>query len=189
VDTGWHAPPRRRIVSAAMSAALIRRCLLVLAAGSFVTGCGGSGGAVAPRTLAASTSHDLSYTLRVTQVGKQQCVTASYRTALPKGQPILQGSHLCGPAAQPGHVVLVQAHASPESLLTDVATSCTPVTGGSSHHALHRLVSRCTTGKPVFRVITLPALSRVVIVGVPRVPVINFSRHRCRTGICITPLA
>jgi hypothetical protein len=55
---------------------------------------------------------------------------------------------------------------------------------------LHPLVHRCTaTGTPTFRVTTIPAVAHIVIVGIPGVPVLNFPRHRCRTGICITPLA
>jgi hypothetical protein len=159
-----------------------------LLAATVLGGCGAGAGSP-PRTLSAATSRGLSYTLQVTTSGKQQCVTASYRTALPDGQPILQGSHLCGPPAQPGHAVLVQAHASPESLLTDVSTACGAVRGGATHARLRPLVTKCTTGTPRFRVTVLPAITHLVIDGVLGVPVINFPRHRCRTGICITPLS
>jgi len=153
-----------------------------------LAGCDVGGASSPPPQALAATTHALSYTLRVTTSGKQQCTTASYRTALPKGQPILQGSHLCGPLAQPGHAVLVQAHNSAQAMLTDVSASCGMVRGGATHKKLGPLVTRCTTSKPAFRVTILPAARRLVIVGVQGVPVINFPRHKCRMGICITPL-
>ncbi|HEX3873791.1 MAG TPA: hypothetical protein VHW26_06575 [Solirubrobacteraceae bacterium] len=156
-----------------------------------LAGCGGGGSTnPPPRALSASTSHGLSYTARITVSGKTQCVSTSYRSALATGQPILQGSHLCGPPAQPGHAVLIQAHGSPESLLSDVsAAGCDTVRGGGTHATLRTLVSRCTTGNPRFRVTILPPARRLVIVGVVGVPVLNFPRHICRSGICVTPLA
>jgi hypothetical protein len=162
-----------------------------------LAGCGGGGGGLGgggsggpTQTLSASTAHGLSYTLQVSESGKQECTTASYRTAGPKGQPILQGSHLCGPPIQPGHPTLIQSHYSAEAMLADIsAGGCGTVRAGPNHTALRPLVSRCTSGSRVFRVTILPKAVHLVIVGVPGAPVVNFPRHQCVRGICVTPLA
>jgi hypothetical protein len=152
-----------------------------------IGGCAGGASSSPPQDLAATT-HGLSYKLEVTTSGNEQCTTASYRSALPTGQPILQGSHLCESPADPGHAVLVQARGSAESMVTDVSATCGTVRGGVRRTTLRPLVTRCTTGRPAFRVTILPAARRLFIVGIPKLPVINFPRHRCKTGICITPL-
>ena len=145
----------------------------------------------APETITGGTPRGLSYKLEITTNGAQRCTTATYRSKLPGGQPVLQGSHSCANAAAlPRHPLLVQARTSPQALLIDVSpTGCGLVRGGPTHATARRLSSRCSSGKPCFRVTVLPALRRVALVGVPGAPVINFPRHVCTMGLCITPLA
>jgi hypothetical protein len=158
---------------------------------------GGCGGAAGPRTattppdsLAAKTSGGLSYTLRITTKDGQQCTAATYRAALPDGRPLLQGMNSCGPPARPGHPVLIQASSSRESLVVDVpGRTCGTVRAGRTHATLRPVMTRCTAPRPLFRATILPPVSRLLIAGIPGVPVINFPRHRCRIGLCITPLA
>jgi hypothetical protein len=170
---------RRRIGAAAVAAA----------AAATIGGCSLGSGDPPPETLKVATSHGLSYSLEIARHGSQQCTTASYRTTSATGQPILQGSHLCGPPARSGHPVLVQAHSSSESIVVDVpATGCGTVRAGRTRATLRPLLVRCSTQKPPFRVTVVPPASRLVIVGIPGAPVINFPRHVCRVGICITPL-
>jgi hypothetical protein len=142
-------------------------------------------------TLTAATTRGLSYTLTVTSSGKDQCMTASYRSEQANGQLVTEGSHVCGAAAEAGHPVLIQAHASPESMVTDVsARGCRSVEAGPTHAMLRPVVTHCTAGATVFRVTILPKTRRqLVIVGIPGAPVINFPRHVCKRGICVTPLA
>ncbi|MEA2356239.1 MAG: hypothetical protein QOD61_2368 [Solirubrobacteraceae bacterium] len=175
---------RRRIAAAAAGAGA------ALALAAALGGCSIGSGDPPTETLRVATSHGLSYSLEITRQGSQQCTTASYRTASATGQPILQGSHLCGPPARSGHPVLVQAHSSPESIVVDVPpTGCGGVRAGRTRAALRPLVVRCTTRDPRFRATIIPPASRIVIVGIPGAPVLNFPRHPCRVGLCITPLA
>jgi hypothetical protein len=158
-----------------------------------LSACGGGSAATRTVTLSDTTGGGLSYALHVTETGKQQCVTASYEMVVASHPPVVQGSHLCGPAAQPGHPILVQAQGSAESLLADVsATGCGAVRGGSTSTALQPLVSRCSpsgSGKTEFRATILPKARRLYLSGVAGVPVINFPRHVCHRGVCVTPLA
>jgi hypothetical protein len=174
-----HARSRRRLA-----------VLVAATATAALAGCSTLGGSSATtQTLTAATAHGLSYKLLVTTDGQRQCVTASYRTALADGRPILQSSHVCGPPAQAGHPVLIQARTSAQSMVADVsATACSGVRVGPTHAALKPAVTRCAGASPRFRVTILPAGPRIVIVGIHGAPVINFSRHRCRIGICVTPL-
>lgn len=150
-------------------------------------GCGG-GSTASQQSFSASTSAGLSYTLETTQSGNQVCATTTIRAALPDGRPGVNTSHACGPAAL-GHPLLIQAKSSPESIVIDAPTAgCGPVRGGPSHAALRPLVMRCSSGRPLTRATILPSTKQLVIVGIPKVPVINFPRHRCRI-ICVTALA
>jgi hypothetical protein len=159
--------------------------LLALAA---LGGCGSSGPSTSHSAFSASSGTGLSYAVSVSTTGKQQCTTTTIRAKLPNGTPGLESSHSCSPAT-PGHPLLVQAKTSRRSLLVDVTTSgCGKVRGGTSHARLGALLTHCSTGTPRFRITVLPANPRVVIVGIPHVPVINFSRHPCRV-ICVTALA
>lgn len=150
-------------------------------------GCGDGGN----QTLSAATRHGLSFTLQITDAGTSKaCTTSSYRTALPDGRPITQGSHSCGRAILYGHPLLVQAHTSGQSLVVDVPKSgCGKVTARIGRAAPQRLITSCTSGTPTFRVTIIPAASRLVIQGLPGVPALNFPRHICKSGICLTPLA
>ena len=171
---------RRRIGPAAAA---------VAAATATLAGCSLGSGHPPPETLTAATSHGLSYSLQITRQGSEQCATASYRTASSTGQPILQGSHLCGPPARSGHPVLVQAHSSPESIVVDVPpTGCAGVRAGRTRAALRPLVVRCTTREPLFRATTDEEVDRKLTEMKAPFTVINFPRHVCRVGICITPL-
>jgi hypothetical protein len=144
-----------------------------------------------PETISGGTPRGLNYTLEITTRGAQRCTTATYRSKLPDGRAVLQGSHTCANAAAlPRHPLLVQARTSPQALLIDVSpTGCGLVRGGPTHATARPLSSRCSSGKPVYRVTLLPALKRVALVGVPGAPVINFPRHICTMGLCLTPLA
>jgi hypothetical protein len=148
-------------------------------------------GTPAPETITGGTPHGLTYTIRIATAGSQRCTTSTYRSTLPDGRPVLQGSRTCANAAAlPRHPVLVQARSSPQSLLVDVSpTGCGTVRGGSTRATARPLVSRCSTGRPAFRVTVLPALRRLALAGVPGAPVINFPRHHCAMSLCITPLA
>jgi hypothetical protein len=158
-----------------------------------ICACGSGTAKPTPVTLSVSTGHGLSYAVQAVQTGTQQCVTATYKMSVAKRTPVVQGSHLCGAPAGPGHPILVQAHGSSESIVADVsATGCGAVHGGSTHASLHLLVSRCSasaSGRDLFRATILPGGRRLVLVGVPGAPVINFPRHVCRRGVCVTPLA
>jgi hypothetical protein len=160
--------------------------LLVLA----LAGCSGIGGG-GSETLSGQTKHGLSFSLKITDSGSatKECTTSSYRTALPDGRPITQGSHACGRAILYGYPLLVQARTSAESMVVDVPKSgCGKVTGHAGSVAPQPLVARCTSGEPKFRVTIIPAGRRLVIKGIPGAPVLNFPRHVCKTGICLTPL-
>jgi hypothetical protein len=86
--------------------------------------------------------------------------------------------------------VLIQAASSPQAMLADVpATGCGIVRAGRPHAMPQPLTVQCTLGRPRHRVTILPVARRLVILGVPGAPVINFPRHVCRAPICITPLA
>jgi hypothetical protein len=89
--------------------------------------------------------------------------------------------------------VLVQAAASTQSLLRDVQTGvCHAVLASTGHSAPRSLVSHCsrpTPRLPTFRVTIRPAARRLTISGVPGIAPIDLRRHRCPTGLCITPLA
>jgi hypothetical protein len=159
-----------------------------------LAGCGSGASTPPTETLTAATPQGLSYALTVTASGKQQCLTTTYRIGVPGHAPVIQGSHLCGPVAEPGHPVLIQAQRSPESMIADVSASgCGAVRAGSKHADLVAVLSRCTpgaAGKAEFRVTILPAARRLVIVGIPGAPVINFvPRHVCRRAICLTALS
>jgi hypothetical protein len=158
--------------------------------GLLLGGCGLGSSSPASETITLATGHGLSYTLKVTTSGRAECTTATYRTSLPDGRPMLQGSHLCGPPALPGRPVLIQAASSRQAMLSDVpASGCGIIRAGRPHAALRPLLVRCTRRKPVHRITVLPVARRLVIVGVPGAPVINFPRHVCRVSLCITPLA
>jgi hypothetical protein len=169
-----------------------RRVVLAAALGLALGGCSVAGsGQPAAETITGGTPHGLTYTLRITAAGSQRCTTATYRSALPDGRPVIQGSRTCANAAAlPGHPLLVQARASSQSLLVDVTPDgCGTVRGGSTYASVRPLVSRCGTGRPAYRVTVLPAIRRLALVGVPGAPVINFPRHRCLMSLCLTPLA
>jgi len=166
------------------------RILLGVLFAPVLAGCGGSGGSVIPRTLTAATHHGLSYTLVITGSGKTACTTQTYRTSLPGGQPILQSAHLCGPAIVYGHPLLVQSHSSAESILVDVPKSgCGKVLATQKGGPFTALSSHCSSTSPSFRVTVLPAARRLVLRGLTNVPVINFPRHVCKKGLCITALS
>jgi hypothetical protein len=154
-----------------------------------LAGCGGTSAGRQPSVaVSAKTSHGLSYSLRITGTGSEQCATSTYSSPLANGRPIVDTAHSCG-VPSPGHPVLIQAHTSAESLVTDVtAGSCGRVRAGSRATRLRPVVTHCTTGEPVYRVTILPQAKRLVIAGIPGAPVVNFPRHICSTGICITPL-
>lgn len=162
-----------------------------VAAALVLGGCSAVSSGPTARTLTAATSHGLTYELKVTDDGGKQCTTATYRTATPDGRPILQGAHSCGPPALPGHPVLVQARLSRQSIVIDVAASaCSTVRVGRTPATLRPAVSRCTAGAETrFRATVLPPARRLLIHGIPGIPVVNFPRHICRMGLCITPLA
>jgi hypothetical protein len=164
-------------------------CGATLALALLLAGCSVGASNPAPETLVASTSHGLSYRLVLTVDGDQHCATTTYRSALADGRPILQSSHICGPTPAAGQPMLVQARTSAQSMLVDVAPGgCGVVMAGPTHAVLRPVVSRCSIGRPVYRVTILPSASRLVIVGIAGAPVINFSRHVCRMGLCITSL-
>lgn len=170
-----------------------RRAATAVIGGLALTACGsggnGSGTTPATDTVSVTASKTLSFAIAITGTTKRECRTETYRTTLPDGQPATESSHFCGAPASPGDPVLVQTPKSSRSLLVDVsATGCGVIRAGAKRTALRPLVTRCTTRKPVFRVTILPNVSRLMISGVPDVPVINFGRHVCKTGICITPL-
>ena len=157
-----------------------------------VGGCSvATSGSPAPETITGGTPRGLDYTLVITARGAQRCTTATYRSKLPDGRAVLQGSHSCANAAAlPGHPLLVQARSSPQALLIDVSpTGCGVVRGGPTHATARPLSSHCSSGRPVYRITLLPAQKRVAISGVPGAPVINFPRHICAMDLCITPLA
>jgi hypothetical protein len=130
----------------------------------------------------------LSYSQETTVQGKQTCTTTTVRAALPNGRSGANTLHSCGPASV-GHPLLIQAKSSPESILVDApTTSCGSVRGGPTHGALHALKTQCSTDQPLTRATILPSVAHIVLVGVPKVPVINFPRHPCRI-ICVTALA
>jgi hypothetical protein len=182
-------PPVRLALSAGAVA-------LALALALVLGGCGGSGGSggsassLPAETLAVATPHGLSYTLHVTRKGSEQCTMATYRTSLTDGRPLIQTTSSCGEPALPGHPFLIQAPSSRLSIVVDISTTgCTRVLGGRTGNALQPLVSHCTSRSPQFRATILPAVRRLLLRGIPGAPVINFPRHPCRLGICITALA
>ncbi len=175
----------------------IRRALgataLVLALGLVLAACGSGGGSASnlpAETLAAATPHGLSYTMRITMKGSEQCTMATYRTSLADGRPLIQTTSSCGQPALPGHPYLIQAPSSRQAIVVDTSTTgCGRVLAGRTPGALAPLVSHCTTRSPQFRATILPAVRRLYVRGIPGAPVINFPRHPCRLGICITALA
>jgi hypothetical protein len=176
-------PPIRLALSSVVLA-------LVLALGGCGSGSGGSASNLPAETLAIGTPHGLNYTLHVTRKGSEQCTMATYRTFLADGRPLLQTTSSCGQPALPGHPFLIQAPSSRQSIVVDISTTgCGRVTGGRTVNALAPLVSHCTTRSPQFRATILPAVRRLLLRGIPGAPVINFPRHPCRLGICITTLA
>lgn len=169
-----------------------KRNWLVLVSGLVLAGCGGTATqSPAPPSvsLAAHTSHGLSYSVRITGTGSRQCATATYSSPLPGGRPIVDTSHSCGQPSATGAPVLIQSHTSQQSLITDITTGrCGVVKAGLPGSKLHPLVTRCTRTSPVYRVTILPKAQRLRIAGIRGAPVINFPRHVCSSGICITPL-
>ncbi len=152
-----------------------------------LVGCG-SGSGAPQSSFSTRTPGGLSYALETTVQGKQTCTTTTIRAALPNGQPGANTSHSCGPASI-GHPLLIQAKSSPQSILVDSpTTTCGRVRAGPTHQALRLLTTQCSTGEPLTRATILPAAKRLVLVGIPKVPVINFPRHPCRI-ICVTALA
>jgi hypothetical protein len=171
----------------AINSRLARWTLLLAPAVVALGGCG-SGSVTTRSNFTATTPGGLSYAQETTVQGKQSCTTTTIRAALPNGQPGVNTSHSCGPASI-GHPLLVQAKSSPESILVDSpTTTCGLVRAGPTHQALHAIRTQCSTGQPLTRATILPSAKRVVLVGVPKVPVINFPRHPCRI-ICVTALA
>lgn len=162
--------------------------MLLLGPAAFALGgCGGGSGATSA-SFSTKTPGGLSYAQATTVQGNKSCTTTTIRAALPNGQPGVNTSHSCGPASA-GHPLLIQAKSSPESILIDQpTTTCGAVRAGPTHLALRRLTTECSTGEPLTRATILPSANRLVLVGVPKVPVINFPRHPCRV-ICVTALA
>jgi hypothetical protein len=160
-----------------------------------LAGCTGGGTTPArqPQSLSATTAHgSLRYTLAVTYRGGQQCLTATYVTAAPNALPTRTTLRRCDKPATTGHPVLIQAHASAESLVVDVPPGNVcggPVLGGRTAATLRPLAGHCSTPAPAFRVTVLPAARRLVLSGIPGAPVVNFPRHPCTVGVCVTPLA
>lgn len=157
-----------------------------------LAGCGATAAHSPPQpsvSLAAHTTHGLSYSLQITGTGSRQCETATYSSPLANGRPIVDTSHSCGQPSATGAPVLIQSHTSQQSLITDITThACGIVRAGPQRISLRPLVSRCTKTSPVYRVTVLPKARRLRISGIHGVPVINFPRHMCSSGICITPL-
>jgi hypothetical protein len=167
-----------------------RRLLACALLSAALAGCGSSAIDKLPERITAATSHGLRYTLLISYEGGKQCTTATYAATPPRSAPIRQTSRRCDKPAVSGHPTLIQAHGSAESLVVDVpADGCGRVRAGPRTGALHRLSSHCTTPTPDFRVTVLPAARRLVIEGIPGAPAVNFPRHLCRVGICITRLA
>lgn len=159
-----------------------------------LAGCGaGKTPAEHPESLSATTAGgSLRYTLAVTYRGGQECMTATYATAAPNAPPTRTTLRRCGKPATTGHPVLIQAHTSPESLVVDVPPGRVcggRVLGGPTAATLRPLAGHCSTPAPAFRVTVLPAARRLVLRGIPGAPVINFPRHPCTVGVCVTPLA
>lgn len=165
-----------------------RSTLLALPIAAALAGCGSSGSTGTHASFSAKTSTGLSYVLETTVQGKRECASTTIRAALPNGKPGLETSRACG-LAPVEHPLLIQAKSSSQSILIDApAKKCTVVRGGPSHAALRPLVTTCSTAGPLTRATILPATAHLVIVGVTKVPVVNFPRHRCRI-ICVTALA
>jgi hypothetical protein len=128
--------------------------------------------------------------LQITRTGKLECRMETYNTTLASGQPSSESVHLCSAPPAPGDPVLIQSPRSRQSMVVDItASGCGAVAGGTKAGALSPLPTKCTTAAPRFRVTTIPHAGRVLITGIPDVPVINFGRHLCHSPICITPLA
>ncbi len=156
--------------------------------GLVLGGCGSGGGGVTDNVSAATKG--LTYSLKIAPVGGKRCATASYRTALPDGRPILQSSYSCGPATLAGQPLLIQAKLSRQAMLVDVPPGgCPAVRAGRTLATARSLASSCTSPHPLYRVTILPVSRRLVLIGVAGAPVINFPRHPCRMAICITTLA
>jgi hypothetical protein len=153
-----------------------------------LAGCVGGGGG--GDSLSAATKHGLSMTLKITDSGTtKECTTFGFRTALPDGRPITQGSHACGRAILYGYPLLVQAHSSAESMIIDVPSAgCGTVTSRAGRAAATTLVVRCTSGDPKFRVTIIPAARRLVLTGIPGAAVLSFRHRVCKTGICAAPI-
>jgi len=164
------------------------RWALLLGPALFALGGCGGGSAASRSSFSATTPGGLSYTQETTVQGNQTCTTTTIRAALPNGQPGVNTSHSCGPASA-SHPLLIQAKSSPGSILVDApARTCGPVRGGPTRAAVRVLKTQCGSGEPPTRATILPPAKRLVLVGIPKVPVINFPRHPCRI-ICVTALA
>jgi hypothetical protein len=176
-----------------MSAMAIGARMILLGLAVVLAGCGssssdGSSNPAIHTTLTVSTKHGLGYTLAITGSGKKACATQTYRTTLPGGQPIHQSARLCGAAIVAGHPSLVQAYNSAESILIDVpASGCGKVVAVKGTRSTP-LTSRCSMSTPSFRVTVLPQARRLQVRGLASPLVINFPRHVCKTGLCITSL-
>lgn len=173
-----------------MAGAGIRRIWLGGALVLLLAACGASVDAL-PRTLTIATPHGLYYTLEVAGSGKSACTTSTFRAAATGGHhAILDTAHVCGPGIVAGHPLLVQTPTSPESLLIDVpASGCGPVLARPKTGPAAPLVSRCSSGAPTFRVTILPQAGRVRLARVAGLPVVDFLRHVCKVGLCVTTLA